>query len=671
MLFRSLLLEREVCQLQEKVKRQEEKLQAAVSTIEERDAMIATARQESEILRQQLQTLKNFSSMENEQDSAHPGSELQNLTRLLHIKDQAIRQSVATEKESRAVTETQQQEIASLTERLERAQLELVEKKMAFGPLQSEAEDLRSQVNELRLTREREQSAAEMRERDLQWRLDEAVEQAEEKGRQLGLLQTHFQLLQVKLAEAERNCREEMSLLNRKQQELQFYCSQLQEKEVCIQSRDKALERVEREMAALREKMGRERDAKRMEEGRIQNEEYEDESDGEKGEEEEEGRRRDRNLTPLKFPCSASPARSPQHTVSSGSSASLDFKGSVSSEDEEGENTITTRSSSSWAVIDKPFEQVPSLSLANSSRCFSAPSEMSRGTLAMNASAVYFRAESWRNHYQAFSTYKNAWFPVAWHQLPLSGCSLVMVDGRLTTVGGYDQWHLDAPTNVLLSRSDSSEASGWSEIFPPMLTRRYWTTAVSSEKHLIVAGGHDGKQELSTVEVLDVESSRWHIASSLPVSLTNASGVVCRDQLHLAGGLANDQMSRTVLTCSLTDLLVHSSLRGRIKKAFSPSVSRKSIWKKFCLPDLPVYQTTLVAAQGRLLAVGGCDYLHAPTDAIFMFHPDSFSWEVCGRMKSPRRLCFAVALPNNCLMVAGGYTSTSQETALVEMIHIA
>ena len=54
-----------------------------------------------------------------------------------------------------------------------------------------------------------------------------------------------------------------MSLLNHKQQEirqeLQFYSSQLKEKELCIQACNKALERTKREMVALADRICRTR----------------------------------------------------------------------------------------------------------------------------------------------------------------------------------------------------------------------------------------------------------------------------------------------------------------------------------------------------------------------------------------------------------------------------
>ena len=665
-----LVLENELCQLREKVKRQEAKMKALLAVIEERDAMILSACQESEGLRRQLHTPANPPSAadEEEEEATKLSSNHKNLLKLLHLKGEAIRESVAQEKKSQDIVERLQNELSSLTKRLEYTQQELKKRNTSFCLLQNEATELQQQVEELQSRKIIEQTAAGTRERELQWKLSEAKKRAEEAGRQVGDLQTKVQQLKVKAVEEQTSSKQQTSLLSLKQMELQqtkqeLYCRrQIREKVVHIQT--------------LTDNLGvgdEDTDPRREEEKRTENG-----GEGGAGWGEEEGWRKggegkkNGDVVPQMLTDAAS-AESADREDSDSYGSPLGSGGFKSSEDEAGKKGSETENQASWTVLLPPREAAPSFSVDCSSRDFSAPCEMSRGTSVVSGSVVYFRAESWRSKYKCFNMLRNTWLPSLWPNLPLSGCSLGLVGGRLTMVGGYDQWHLDAPTNTLLTQSEDGEEGSfkWSEVFPPMLTHRYWATVVPWENYLIVAGGHDGKQELSSVEVLDTENFRWHTARSLPVPLTNATGVVCRHQLHIAGGLSNDRMTNTVLTCSLSDLL-NFSLRVRIKKAFSPSVARRNIWKKCCLPDLPVYQTTLVSSRDHLLAVGGCNDLFVPTDAIFLFHAATLSWEVCGRMKCPRRLCFAVSWPQDgSLMVVGGYTSRAQESDLVEVIQTA
>ena len=662
------VLQNELCQLREKMKRQEAKMNALLAVIEERDAMISSARQESESLRRQLHAPVNPPSVPDEEEEAGTklSSNHQNLLQPLQLRSRAIRNSVAQEKESQDIVEALQNELSSLTKILKHTQQELERRNASFCLLQSEATELKQQVEELQSQRITEQTVAETRERELQWRLSEAKKQAEKAGRQVEDLKTQVEQLKGKAVEEDTSSKQQTSLLSLKQTKLQ------QTKQDLYSCRRQIREKVAGIQTPTNNRGMRDEDAdpRREEEERTENGEegVAGWSEKERWREGAEGKNNGDSV-PQMLTDDAS-AESGNCEDLENSISLLESGGFKSSEDETGKNNSETGSQTSWTVLSQPRQTVPSFSVNCSNQGFSAPCEMSRGTSVISGSVVYFRAESWRSKYKCFNMSRNTWLPSPWSHLPLSGCSLGLAGGRLTVVGGYDQWHLNAPTNTLLTQSESSEegSSKWSEVFPPMLTHRYWATVVSWENYLIVAGGHDGKQELSSVEVLDTENFHWHTARSLPVPLTNATAVVCRHQFHIAGGLSNDRMTNTIHTCSLSDLL-NFSLRVRIKKAFSPSIARRNIWKKCHLPDLPVYQTTLVSSRDHLLAVGGCNDLFVPTDAIFLFQAATLSWEVCGRMKCPRRLCFAVSSPKDgSLMVVGGYTSRAQESDLAEII---
>ena len=90
------------------------------------------------------------------------------------------------------------------------------------------------------------------------------------------------------------------------------------------------------------------------------------------------------------------------------------------------------------------------------------------------------------------------------------------------------------------------------------------------------------------------------------------------------------------------------------------------VWKQLTAP--PSTNTTCVSVHGQLLTIGGMDSDRKPTTAIHMYNPTTDSWEVISHMGTPRNECIAAVLPNNQLMVVGGYTgkTTDTETDSVE-----
>ena len=60
----------------------------------------------------------------------------------------------------------------------------------------------------------------------------------------------------------------------------------------------------------------------------------------------------------------------------------------------------------------------------------------------------------------------------------------------------------------------------------------------------------------------------------------------------------------------------------------------------------------------RLLAIGGKDTSkHRLYTAVHMYQPTTDSWTVIGHMITPRAGYLAAVLPDNQLMLVGGYTT--------------
>ena len=244
----------------------------------------------------------------------------------------------------------------------------------------------------------------------------------------------------------------------------------------------------------------------------------------------------------------------------------------------------------------------------------------------------------------------------SWSQLPDSPtneCPSVIVNNLLTLVGGFRSGNA---TNQLFSLTGEGSGRRWTEEFPPMPTKRWGSTALCTGTDLIVAGGkREDWSTLQTVEVMNTETLQWSTAAHLPQPVLYAPGAVCGDRVYILSLAIGSYKS--MYTCPVSALI--QSCRSR------PTAD---VWNKVAEP--PVTKTTCVSILGRLLTIGGEDSNYKSITAVRMYNPDSDSWEVISHMATPRCDCFAAVLPNNQLMVVGGWTgrdkTDSVELATVE-----
>ena len=238
-----------------------------------------------------------------------------------------------------------------------------------------------------------------------------------------------------------------------------------------------------------------------------------------------------------------------------------------------------------------------------------------------------------------------------WSRLPdcpIGLCSLAVVNGLLTTIGGYRD---NDYSNKLFSFENIVEKGGttgrWMEKFPPMPTKRNQATSLCiSGMALIVAGGR-GKDDvmLKTVEVLNTETLQWSAATDLLERQENASLSVCGDYLYMLGGLCGGAIIKSVYSYPLSAIFQRNP---------------KEHWKK--VADLPYPSATSVSLCGHLLAIGGreSDSYSTCVRAVQMYNQITDSWEEISYMSIGRSRCFAAVLPANRLFVVGGWTGTKQ-----------
>ena len=287
--------------------------------------------------------------------------------------------------------------------------------------------------------------------------------------------------------------------------------------------------------------------------------------------------------------------------------------------------------------VQKPHTSTKKLMITEWKDGKKAPIGMVRGasSCVVDGDVAYFMKNDGQTYSFNSSTRR-------WSQLPECPCqysSLAVIRGLLTAIGGLSKGDNQ---NKLLSIVDDRNKK-WVEHFPSMPTKRRYTAAVTTKQHLIVAGGTRRSSYLNTVEVMDIETLVWSMAASLPHPYySSASATICGDRLYMLGGYDESGETKSVLTCSLTELLRSCD-----------ETSSDSVWSR--ITDAPVVKSTCVVVGGKLVAVGGWDTAKEKnTSAVYKYNMISESWDIITKMPTSRRFCLVAVLPTNEMIVAGG-----------------
>ena len=246
-----------------------------------------------------------------------------------------------------------------------------------------------------------------------------------------------------------------------------------------------------------------------------------------------------------------------------------------------------------------------------------------------------------------------------WSQLPNSmyrGCALAIVNGLLTLIGGTTSG--TGITKQLFSLVRKGKSAKWAEEFPPMPTERYGACALCTNKALIVAGGQGlpGIGTIATIEVLNTATLQWSTAVDLPQPMFCGSLLqVSEDCIYMLGAYKGRSPIKSVYTCSLNTLLQSCNSQS-FGMHPARSLSRPEVWRS--VTDIPAIDSSYVSLHGRLLAISGRHSGNKPITAVHMYGPSTNSWEVVSHMTTPRTECYAAVLPDNQLIVVGGYTGS-------------
>ena len=182
----------------------------------------------------------------------------------------------------------------------------------------------------------------------------------------------------------------------------------------------------------------------------------------------------------------------------------------------------------------------------------------------------------------------------------------------------------------------------WTHPHPPMPTRRYKASAVSTRDHLIVAGGYTySAGPLNTVEVFD--GQQWVTADPLPCCYSMQS--TSHDgHYYLMGG---SEQGTSVFYTSLQSLVDKAT---QYPPTSPINTDQPSVWKT--LPNTPHQWSSTTIFGGALVAAGG-DHNQS---SLHLYSPLTQSWLPAGEMPVGVTSTCTVTLPTGEMMVIRGRT---------------
>ena len=282
-------------------------------------------------------------------------------------------------------------------------------------------------------------------------------------------------------------------------------------------------------------------------------------------------------------------------------------------------------------------------------------------------SCIYFADALTGNLVLMYNSHSNEWTTLP--QCPKRSFAIAIVKGLLTAVGGFVAG--EGSVKTLLSLTGQGHTRKWRQEFPAMRYCHNCPATASTPDILVVIGGMGSEEASRAVEVMDMSTQHWSMASSLPFSLRRLTAVVCSDRLYLGGGIkeGKPQGTHSVLTCRISELQSASPSASLMRLRHIWSTSRT--WRS--VARLPVVQSTLVSMHGCLFSIGGRDDSGSPVPSVFVFSQSSNAWQPIGSISVARSKCFAVVLPEeDQLMVVGGCTSVENLTSgVTDIIEIA
>ena len=196
---------------------------------------------------------------------------------------------------------------------------------------------------------------------------------------------------------------------------------------------------------------------------------------------------------------------------------------------------------------------------------------------------------------------------------PVYNFTVATLRGQLLVVGGRGK-STYKKTNTILTFNEHSQR--WIQSHPAMPTALTFPAVIEYQGHLIVASGHNSKNnKIPDVNILDTTSNKWKTAQPLP-STDNYCTVLIEDTLYLVG-----RDTQTVLQAHVPTLV---------------SGATSGVWE--ALANTPFYDSSPVTTGNTLLTVGGRDkpsWHGNPTTSVHIYNPTTDQWTRFGDLPEP------------------------------------
>ena len=197
--------------------------------------------------------------------------------------------------------------------------------------------------------------------------------------------------------------------------------------------------------------------------------------------------------------------------------------------------------------------------------------------------------------------------------------------GNLLTIGGGCE---DGLTGKVFSLREQEPQSYWEESLPAMRTERFSLSVFTNSDSTIVACGggtwmvgDDTPHASSIVEVYNGESNLWFQARALPRPCAAMSSTSFGQTCYLFGNVHPGE-NQSPISAKMSDIKNPDRVDSPVLESANNGFGN-SDWHSLAPP--PLSNTSVVATDSYLLAIGGCDD-KVTSRAVHIFLKESQQW---------------------------------------------
>jgi len=185
------------------------------------------------------------------------------------------------------------------------------------------------------------------------------------------------------------------------------------------------------------------------------------------------------------------------------------------------------------------------------------------------------------------------------------------------------------------------------------------TATLLPSGNVVIAGGENNNQAVSSSEVYSPTFDSWTVSGNLNVARSNASAVLLSNgEILIAGGCVSSCLSGTTRSAEL-----YNSVGGKWASTGAMITAR-------------TYFSMVRLASGQILVAGGCTGLNANgcggvTNKAEIYNPTTGKWSATSPMIAARGNLTATLLPNGKVLAAGGINGAGNPLGSAELYNPA